>query len=295
MEVDPMAVSTDASRPGPQPVARIPATPCRDQALSVREITPQAVTLRLSRRLRDLIGPGRRWSYVEISARTLIDVRTLKAYVNGTACPNLAKYKRLVATMGPEVAMDLNRMLGWEPRAGREPPEALDLAALEATLLQADQTLGLVLGQRHGDAAPLRASVRGKGRAAAGHGIDTLAPFRRTLPATAITPRAIADRLSFRLKRMLRPEGPWSIAALSQATGISRVVIEAYVAGTACPNLARYFRMERVLGQQLGIEFALMLGWQPRYGLEQGASHATLDGLRSRIRACLAAISRSLL
>ena len=64
------------------------------------------------RRLRDLIGPGRRWSYAEISARTLIDVRSLKAYVSGQACPNLAKYKRLVVVMGPEVVIDLNCMLG---------------------------------------------------------------------------------------------------------------------------------------------------------------------------------------
>ena len=99
-------------QPASQPVARPMHLKCADPALSVCEITPQAVTARLSRRLRDLIGPGRRWSYVEMSARTLIDVRSLKAYVSGQACPNLAKYKRLVVVMGPEVVIDLNCMLG---------------------------------------------------------------------------------------------------------------------------------------------------------------------------------------
>lgn len=271
---------------GAQP-ARACSAPAPAHALETHEITPQAVTERLARRLRDLIGPGRRWSYGEIAARTLIDVRSLKAYVSGTACPNLAKYKRLVAVMGPEVAMDLNRMLGWEPRAGREPPEAVDLATLEAALVQADQALALALGPRHGDApAWPRRSRRAEGLA----GVDTLPAYQRPLAPTAITPQAIAARLSFRLKKILQSGGPWSVGRLADATGISRAVVEAYLAGTACPNLARYFRMERVLGPELGIEFALMLGWEPRFLADRGLSHDRLDDLRSHVRACLAAL-----
>jgi hypothetical protein len=110
------------------------------------------------------------------------------------------------------------------------------------------------------------------------------------LTSTAITPQAIAARLSFRLKKMLQSGGPWSVARLSDATGISRGVVEAYLAGTACPNLARYFRMERVLGPELGIEFALMLGWEPRFLADRGLSHERLDDLRSHVRACLVAL-----
>ncbi len=272
----------EGARPARACPASLPA-----HALEAHEITPQTVTERLARRLRDLIGPGRRWSYAEIAARTLIDVRSLKAYVSGTACPNLAKYKRLVAVMGPEVAMDLNRMLGWEPRAGREPPGAVDLAALEAALLQADQALALALGPRHGDAPARPRRSRGAEELA---GIDTLPAYRRPLPPTAITPQAIAARLSFRLKKMLQSGGPWSVGRLVAETGISRGVVEAYLAGTACPNLARYFRMERVLGPELGIEFALMLGWEPRFLADRGLSHDRLDDLRSHVRACLAAL-----
>ena len=254
------------------------------RALSVREITPAAVTERLCRRLRDLIGPGRRWSYAEIAARTLIDIRTLKAYVSGSACPNLAKYKRLVAVIGPEVAIELNLMLGWEPRATRRAPEAVDLDALRAALAQADRVLALVAGE--GGAAPQVRTLPAP--AAMRH--DTLPEYARPLSPRAITPDSIARRLSFRLRKVLNGEGKWSTASLAEAAGISRGVIEAYVAGSACPNLARYFRLERVVGPELGIEFALMLGWEPRFQSSRPLSHEALALLRSHFRACEASI-----
>lgn len=257
--------------------------------LAPRAITPAEVTERLSGRLRDLVGPGRRWSYGEIAARTLIDIRTLKAYVRGTACPNLAKYKRLVVVMGPEVAMDLNRMLGWEPRIGNDPPEALDLDQLEAALLRAEQALAVLQSSRQ----PCRqVATRPTVRAPATGGVDTLPGFAQPLPAAGITPAAIATRLSYRLKRMLDGSDGRSIAGIAAATGISRGVIEAYVAGTACPNLARYFRLERVLGQELGIEFALMLGWKPRFRAGRDIAGPLLDELQVRVHACLGAIDR---
>ena len=73
-------------------------------ALQVSEITTEAVTERFSRRLRAMIGPGRRWTFGGVAELTDIDERSLRAYAAGTACPNLAKYKRLLSVLGPEVA-----------------------------------------------------------------------------------------------------------------------------------------------------------------------------------------------
>ncbi len=98
--------------------------------LTIHEITPEAVADRLSYRLGHVVGTGRRWSYHEVVSETRIDVRTLKAYVQGTACPNLVKYKRLLAVLGPEIGVDLNAMKGWLPRSDVIPPEALDLDGL---------------------------------------------------------------------------------------------------------------------------------------------------------------------
>lgn len=124
-----------------------------DRVLSMEEITTDEVTERLSSRLRRMVGPGRRWSYAGVSSRTGIDVRSLKAYANGTACPNLAKYKRLLAVVGPELSVDLNLMQGWLPRFDETPPEALDLVQLREVLLHASQTLADVLMQTDDEAA----------------------------------------------------------------------------------------------------------------------------------------------
>ncbi len=86
------------------------------QPLAVEDITTEAVTRRLSYRLRRLIGPGRRWSLTEVAEATGIDPRTLQSYVHGVACPNLSKYYRLEHLLGPELGVELARMLGWEPR-----------------------------------------------------------------------------------------------------------------------------------------------------------------------------------
>ena len=72
-----------------------------NRALDVSEITTQAVAERLSRRLRRMIGPGRRWTFGGVAELTGIDERSLRAYAAGTACPNLAKYKRLLSVLGP--------------------------------------------------------------------------------------------------------------------------------------------------------------------------------------------------
>lgn len=119
--------------------------------LSMEEITTEAVSERLSNGLRRMIGPGRRWSYTGVASRTGIDVRTLKAYAHGTACPNLAKYKRLLAVLGPELSAELNMMQGWQPREDEVPPEAVDLVELREQLRRASETLASVLAERADD------------------------------------------------------------------------------------------------------------------------------------------------
>jgi hypothetical protein len=103
-------------------------------ALDASKITTQAVTERLSRRLRRMIGPGRRWTFGGVAELTGIDERSLRAYAAGTACPNLAKYKRLLSVLGAELAAEVDLMHGWAPRALDVPPGAVDLEALTATL-----------------------------------------------------------------------------------------------------------------------------------------------------------------
>jgi hypothetical protein len=52
---------------------------------------------------------------------------------------------------------------------------------------------------------------------------------------------------------------------VSDATGIDRRTLQSYIMGEACPNLTRYHRLGFVLGTQIGVELAYMVGWQPRY------------------------------
>jgi predicted transcriptional regulator len=105
-------------------------------ALDVHEITSEEVSRRLGVQLRKMIGPGRRWSYKGVAHLTGIDERSLKAYAAGTACPNLAKFKRLLAVLGPELGRDIDRMYGWMPRVEAHAPGTLDLLAFRADLLE---------------------------------------------------------------------------------------------------------------------------------------------------------------
>jgi len=94
--------------------------------LATRDITPSEVMRRLSRCLAPLIGPDGTHSFAEAARLTHINERTLRAYVDGKACPNLARYGRLLRALGPEVGVELALMLGWEPRARIPPPPSLD-------------------------------------------------------------------------------------------------------------------------------------------------------------------------
>src|SRR5690606_11810114 len=98
--------------------------------LRIEEIDARAVALRLSYRLRMLIGPGRQWEIDGVSGATGIDRRTLQSYLDGTACPNLARFLRLTYLIGPSVGVELARMIGWEPRYSAE--TRTDRAEVEA-------------------------------------------------------------------------------------------------------------------------------------------------------------------
>lgn len=114
--------------------------------LPVRAITPAEVQARLSFRLRQIIGPGKRASLAQAARLTGINARTLKAYVAGTACPNVARYGRLLRVFGPEVGIELAMMLGWEPRAANPTlPQTEDLRALRDAVAQAIRAIDLVL------------------------------------------------------------------------------------------------------------------------------------------------------
>ena len=115
-------------------------------ALPIREITPKAVQERLSSRLQGLIGPGRRMTLLQAARETGITPRTLRAYVEGRACPNLARYGRLLRVFGPEVGYDLAVMIGWEPRAANPRlPHTEDLRAVRDAIAQTIRALDHVL------------------------------------------------------------------------------------------------------------------------------------------------------
>jgi len=279
--------------------------------LRIDEITPEAVTERLSYALRRLVGPARRWSYAELSGKSAIDIRTIKSYVQGTACPNLVRFKRLVAVLGPEVCLTLDTMTGWLPRSDATPPEALDLAALWSQLVRAIEILSTLVdnaperceeaclegagGERHVVAAASLLRETGfcsNGRPALPRKdtdqrpletCETLSDFLAPLKVQRINDKAVSRRLSYRLTRMIGAGGSWSLADVAQSTGIDRRTLLSYMDGAAIPNLARYFRLEAVMGPEVGIELARMLGWQPRYGHPPAAG---IDEL-ARLRACL--------
>jgi hypothetical protein len=116
-------------------------------ALDVSHITTAEVTRRLSLQLRKMIGPGRRWSYRGVADLTGIDERSLKAYAAGTACPNLAKFKRLLLVLGPELGRDIDRMYGWMPRSESSQPGAIDLAAFRSELVERLRLLDRMLAE----------------------------------------------------------------------------------------------------------------------------------------------------
>lgn len=270
---------------------------------SADEITPEVVTERLSYRLQKLIGTGRRWSYLGVASRTQIDVRTLKAYVQGTACPSLVKYKQLLAVLGPEIGIEFNLMKGWPPRSAVVPPEAVDLAELRLELRHTLHVLEEVLEldervDAH-SAAPIADvdELLPDAHDPDGPGIETLPEFRTPLRVEDIDAGAVAIRLGYRLQKMIGPGCAWSLADASDATGIDRRTLQSYLAGEASPNLTRYHRLGFVFGPQVGVELACMIGWEPRYTqpvvLPRRESAELEDAIRHAVRAIDALLAPS--
>jgi len=116
--------------------------------LAVRAITPTEIQRRLSHRLRQIIGRNGRVSLAQAALETQINIRTLKSYLDGTACPNVARYGRLLRVFGPEVGIELAMMLGWEPRAtDRFRAPGSDVRELREAVAQAISAIDLVIAQ----------------------------------------------------------------------------------------------------------------------------------------------------
>lgn len=138
---EPASPSRPPRRPRRRSTGNRPSTASKSpfgQPLRVTEITPSAVKKRLSYRLAQMIGPGRPVSFAKAAALTGIKERTIRAYVDGAACPNLARYERILRVFGPEAGIELAYMLGWEPRGTSRPqPSAAHLAELRSGVAQA--------------------------------------------------------------------------------------------------------------------------------------------------------------
>lgn len=265
--------------------------------LSIFAVTPETVVERLSYRMRRMVGPGQLWSYCALSARSGIDVRTLKAYVQGTACPNLAKYKRLLAVLGPEVGTELNAMKGWLPRSDAVPPEAVDLIELQRELARIGQVIDDVLGVAAADEQEAAALLDEDGRLddqVVLHAGDTPQHFRAPLRIEEIDTRAVAARLSYRLRLMIGPERECKLGEVSEQTGIDRRTLQSYLDGNACPNLARFLRLGYLMGPEIGVELAYMIGWEPRFSMAQTMRRPDVEHLREAVSKLQRAIGRVL-
>jgi hypothetical protein len=265
--------------------------------LNILEVTPESVVERLSYRMRRMVGPGQQWSYCALSARSCIDVRTLKAYVQGTACPNLAKYKRLLAVLGPEVGTELNAMKGWLPRSDAVPPEAVDLVELQRELMRVGEVITDVLGIDSAEQSGTKANVDEDGRLddpVVQHASGAPQHFRRALRIEEVDTRAVADRLSYRLRMMIGPDREWRMGEVSGRTGIDRRTLQSYLDGNACPNLARFLRLSYLLGPEIGVELAYMIGWEPRFSIEQTMRRSDVENLRDAVNRMQGAIEQIL-
>ena len=117
--------------------------------------------------------------------------------------------------------------------------------------------------------------------------------FRPDVPldTKAITPEAVKLRLGRCLSRIIGPGGRYSYDEAARKTGINARTLRAYADGLACPTLARYQRLLRAFGPEVGAELAMMLGWQPRASIQEVASVARLEQLRQDVAEALAAVT----
>lgn len=114
-------------------------------------------------------------------------------------------------------------------------------------------------------------------------GYGTAARFTEALLVEEITTQAVAERLRYRLGLLIGPGRRWSLAEAAECTGIDVRTLQSYAAGVACPNLAKYYRLERLIGPELGVELALMLGWEPRHRRPEKIPRGVLRQLKTTI------------
>ena len=114
------------------------------------------------------------------------------------------------------------------------------------------------------------------------------------VPTMEITPEEVRQRLSNSLSNIIGPKRPYSYADAAQMTRINERTLRAYAEGRACPNLAKYCRLLRVFGADVGRDLALMLGWTPRAQMPHSPNTSTLTELRNEISTALAAVEKCL-
>ena len=77
-----------------------------------------------------------------------LDGRSITPTAMAAALQTLAKFKRLLAVLGPELGRDIDRMYGWVPRSEASQPGSVDLVALRADLLRKLQLIDGILLNR---------------------------------------------------------------------------------------------------------------------------------------------------
>jgi hypothetical protein len=117
--------------------------------------------------------------------------------------------------------------------------------------------------------------------------------YARPVATREITPRVVKQRLSYRLSLLIGPGKRFSYEEAARLTGIGLRTMRSYVHGTASPNLARYSRMLRVFGPEVGIELALMLGWEPRAHRQSAPAFTHLRELRDGLAQAITALEKT--
>ena len=118
-------------------------------------------------------------------------------------------------------------------------------------------------------------------------------PFLRPVPTREISPKIIKQRLSYRLGQLIGPGNRFSYKEASALTGIGLRTLRSYVKGAASPNVARYSRLLLVFGPEVGIEMALMLGWEPRAHQQATPDLQHLRELRDGLSQAIAALEKT--
>ncbi len=78
------------------------------------DITYDLCLIRFTEAAREYIGPGKQYGYQQASDALGIDVRTIKAHVNGESMPELNKLMKYMALLGDRFVNRLLRLAGYD-------------------------------------------------------------------------------------------------------------------------------------------------------------------------------------